>query len=60
MFDVRFEGKGLVEFGKVFAWVCVEFFHAGFAAKFHFLALVDLGDGRAHAAELVITDDAGV
>jgi hypothetical protein len=51
---------GLVDFGQVFSRVSVELFHARFAAEFHFLPLMDFGDGRAHAAELVITDDAGV
>lgn len=60
MFDVRFDGKGLVDFGQVFAGIGIEFLHARLAAEFHFLPLMNFGDRRAHAAELVVTDDAGV
>ena len=46
------------ELREVFGLIGLELFDAGFAAKFDLLAVVNLGDGAAHAVEVVAADEA--
>ena len=46
------------ELREVFGLIGFELLDAGFAAKFDLLAVVNLGDGAAHAVEVVATDEA--
>ena len=50
----------LLQLRQVFGGVRVELLDAGLAAKLDLLAVVNLGDGRAHAAEFITTDDTGL
>ena len=48
----------LRQLDKILRLIGFEFFDAGLAAKFDLLAVIDLGDGAAHAVEVVATDEA--
>jgi hypothetical protein len=51
-------GELLRQFDKILRLIGFKLFDAGFAAKFDLLSIIDLGDGAAHAVEVVATDEA--
>jgi hypothetical protein len=51
-------GGLLRQLAEILRLIGFEFFDAGLATKFDLLAVIDLGDGAAHAVEVVATDEA--
>jgi hypothetical protein len=46
------------QFDKILGLIGFKLFDAGLAAKFDLLSIIDLGDGAAHAVEIVAADEA--